>query len=366
MVSSAVNNRSSGKLSLVIFSTASAILFRYLFILREKKKDYNSQENNKTSSGASQEDENIDIIQYLPPHLLREKEKEKRRQAKIENYSMKSKMYDNISMLSPADKLLCKVSLRKARWYITRELAEWNEEGEGSIKLLFEPRKGSGSKESTATTYTISDKKNICVLCGNEKHHTRYYIVPYCYRSHLPQRFKSHMSHDIVVVCANCRVHCEQLTQKRMKEIELTYRSKGDYKSQFEHDPMLYKVRSSALALMHWKHKIPENKLKYHENIVCKYLSTIGSIDMKQTFSMVTPTLLQKAVDVDFRVENPKFIPGAELVVQMLKGDEEKIENFVLEWRKFFIENFKPNFLPQGWKIDNPVASDSRISTSDC
>ena len=164
MVSSAVSNRSSEKLSFVIFSTASAILFRYLFMLREKRKDYNRQENNKPSSfhnelyDKSQEDENIDIIQYLPPHLLREKEKEKRRQAKIGNYSMKSKMYDNISMLSPADKLLCKISLRKARWYITRELAEWNEEGEGSIKLLFEPRKGSGSKESTAATYTISDK----------------------------------------------------------------------------------------------------------------------------------------------------------------------------------------------------------------
>jgi hypothetical protein len=50
-----------------------------------------------------------------------------------------------------------------------------------------------------------ADKVNIGVKCSRgDFHMMRHHIVPVTYRTLFPKRFKSHMSHDIVLLCGNC------------------------------------------------------------------------------------------------------------------------------------------------------------------
>lgn len=58
-------------------------------------------------------------------------------------------------------------------------------------------------------------------------------------------------------------VHCQQESQRRMTEIENLCRPPGS-KPRYANDDKLYKVRSSALALKNWKHKIPKAQQKVH------------------------------------------------------------------------------------------------------
>jgi hypothetical protein len=72
----------------------------------------------------------------LAPHLQREIYKEQRRKEKIPFLAMKSPMYDNIRMLDPEGNALSTISIKKARWYVAKQIAEWITPS--SIQLLFE------------------------------------------------------------------------------------------------------------------------------------------------------------------------------------------------------------------------------------
>lgn len=41
-------------------------------------------------------------------------------------------------------------------------------------------------------------------MCGSEGEYLRHSVVPHCYRQHFPPAMKSHLSHDIVLMCQAC------------------------------------------------------------------------------------------------------------------------------------------------------------------
>lgn len=55
-----------------------------------------------------------------------------------------------------------------------------------------------------------------CVVCGHQGEYLRHSIAPHCYRQHFPQAMKSHLSHDIVLLCVGCHQICNILDQKKM------------------------------------------------------------------------------------------------------------------------------------------------------
>ena len=71
------------------------------------------------------------------------------------------------------------------------------------------------------------------------------------------------------------------------------------------------------------------------------------------------------AINVKYRTKNPNYIPGAEIVIQSLNGEDRRIELFIREWRTFFIETVHPQHMPLGWKVDNPVVCGSRDTDDD-
>lgn len=302
-----------------------------------------------------EDDESFDTPEHhwsdsveLPPHIEREIMKEKRRQEKVPYLARKTPMYDNCQMLSPDGELLCTISTKKGRWYVQKSLAEWT--GENQIQLKFEPK--GRSVRGDNRTYITSPKLNICVSCGRDDYVMRHYVVPYAYRTLLPAKYKSHLSHDIVILCPKCHLHCEQQAHHRSKEIDAMHRPLGDddTSNKFIMDKSLKRVRSAATTLMNWKHQVPAEKIAEYDRLVRSHLGLSDT-------DMLTLELLQKAIDVQLKKPNPKYISGAELVVQAFGGDDSKIEHFIRDWRQHFLDTVQPRFLAEGWSVDSPVTS---------
>eukprot|EP00986_Skeletonema_menzelii_P013320 scaffold7658_cov140-Skeletonema_menzelii.AAC.10 len=345
--------------------------------VKKKEQERTSPDTTTTSFynqlGISEED--------LPDHIRRDIHKQRKRKSKEAMISMKTPMYDNIHMLDENREPICTISMKKAKWYIRKNIGEWTTAKEGSvlakekdvkcIRLLFThngAKETEETKKSSEKLYLRSTKQNICVCCGSDGHHIRHYIVPYAYRSLLPDDYKSHMSHDIVILCPDCHVRCERSTKKRMKRMETDLRMKMTQADAFcspvIEDAHLYHVRSCAIALVKWKDTIPEEKVFEYETTVRSYLAECCKNETEREMILtgdepLTKAQLQKACSVKYRVKNPRFVPGSEVVVRSLDDDRKKIEEFIVDWRKHFIAVVDPKYMPTGWRVDNPVAKDS-------
>lgn len=285
---------------------------------------------------------------HLPPHLQRELQKEERRQKKLPDLVRKTPMYDNISMLDPQGIMLATISGKKARWYVKKNLARWLQ-ADSSIQLTFPPKAHSGDE------YSKTIKCNLCVRCGSDGMHMRHYVVPYAYRSLFPEQYKTHLSHDIVILCPDCHLHCEYETQLRMKVLEKD--CPVECRNSHHVDVNLYQVRSAALALLRWKDKIPTQKLQEYDRLVRNHLNlTSGELSREQ---------LQEAIDVEYQIANPNYIAGPEWVVRSLDSDGVKLERFIKQWRQHFVSTVQPKFLPHGWSIDAPVTSSVHETDAD-
>lgn len=317
---------------------------------RRKPKEAARSKKSKTSSIRSQK---------LPSHLVRAMEKDHNRTKKYKNLAMKSPMYDNVRMYDATGELLCTISKKKGQWYVNKGLASWidNDDDVTSIRLHFEPKARTSRTDNKE--YVTTDKRNQCVVCGSEELHIRHYVVPFVYRTLLPKEYKSHMSHDIVIVCAKCHVECSRETHFRMNELESRY----PRQPQFLVDQHLQQVHKDASALLKWRKKLPLDRIEEYEDLVRRYLIKQAKNDDALLTDLasageLTIAHMQKALDdtaETYRIPNPRYVPGSELVINGLGGDEDKIAEFVRGWRRHFIDVMAPQNLPAGWSIDYSV-----------
>ena len=413
-------------MAVVTLSTAAAASLYVFHSSRQRKKrstrtlhcgksreGVTDEDNDDHESGGNYCSKRLGIREEdLPTHIQREIYKERQRKAKMEMISLKTPMYDNVYMLDEDREPMCTISMKKARWYIKKGIGEWSsfkddryaagigntsadtnnldeklgeEQDVKCIRLLFEhngsSNDSSGSKEGTSSEalYLRTAKRNACVACGRDGYIIRHYIVPYAYRSLLPPEYKSHMSHDIVILCPDCHLDCERHSKRRMKRIESELRKKGimsegagdigrnDIDPVVE-DPYLGHVRSCAVALVKWKETMPEDQVERYEKVVRDYLVSVCKNDAEKAtllnwngVAKLTKTQLEKACSVNYRVKNPNYVSGSDIVVRSLKGDVRLISQFIVDWRKHFIDTVNPRHMPTGWRVDNPVVCGSQF-----
>jgi hypothetical protein len=158
------------------------------------------------------------------------------------------------------------------------------------------------------------------------------------------------MSHDVVILCPECQLTCEHETQKRQKFIEQALRKDPETEMSIIPCRKLHHTRSCALALLRHRDQLPTSKREEFEKVVKTHNKAADG-------DTLTRDILQATTEIETKLPNPKYIPGAKLVVEHLKNDE-MIEDFIRNWRIHFLEIMQPRYLPKGWSVDNPVHSD--------
>lgn len=116
----------------------------------------------------------------------------------MQSYTNNKTHYNSIVMLHPDGEVMCRCSLKKANWYISRGLA--TKIDEETFKLNFVPD-GYGNRDQP---FYLEVKENRCVVCGTDETLTKHHVVPYQFRSLFPDHLKSHDCHDVLLVCRKC------------------------------------------------------------------------------------------------------------------------------------------------------------------
>lgn len=260
-------------------------------------------------------------------------------------------------------------------WYITRNLAKPVTEDNKTIKLLFEPQgRGFSEMEFIDNKFYTVDRDNQCVVCGNKDKYLKYHIVPALYRQHFPNSFKSHRSHDVVLLC----LECHEKANKETENLKMEIAKKFDCPLTGKNNPLLT-LRNKLLTmakfgLSFWKNKesIPKERKKFLKAELRSYFSELQKEDKIKKFLEISDTPFnfnkENLIKIDEKFFNMckginknhkrlkessnkdfKNLHG-KLVVEKLNGNEE-LKDFILMWRKNFVDRLNPKFLPSAWNV---------------
>lgn len=247
---------------------------------------------------------------------------------------------------------------KKASWYLDRNLAIRT--ADGKIKLTFEP-KGNGFE--TNEIFGKSVRKAICVVTGVDNGLQRHHIVPYCYRTHFPEQYKSKNHHDVVLI--NHKKHSEYellatiykdviaeiFDVKTISELNIKYTTKLS-KIGKPNAILLNKIHSIFKTYGKISDKVKFEKLKEISESIKIPIKTIYNYNYIQLYKMyllLNEEHIKK--QYEFKQNHRQQYDHGYHVIQKL-NTEKKMIGFVKLWRTHFIETMKPKFMPNGWSIN--------------
>eukprot|EP00092_Neocalanus_flemingeri_P045105 GFUD01050253.1.p1 GENE.GFUD01050253.1~~GFUD01050253.1.p1 ORF type:complete len:571 (+),score=175.73 GFUD01050253.1:246-1958(+) len=259
------------------------------------------------------------------------------------NAIRKSPLYHNCMLQAPDGQVLCTCDIKKAKWYVAKEIGDLVCEEPYTVRLRFEP---SGRPEGKAGEYYLSVKPNICVVCGSDDSFLRKNVVPHEYRRYFPAVMKDHQSHDVLLMCVRCHQRSNyfdaDLRKRLSEECSAPIGTETDVKLRENWE--LKKVRSAGRALQANRRKqcIPQNRLEeLHETLLDHY-----------QVEEITEEIVDRAASANFLEENGDYVPHSRAVVQhfLERGGLLQLE---VTWRKHFLRTMEPAFLPDLWSIDH-------------
>lgn len=241
------------------------------------------------------------------------------------------RIYGNCKVFSPNDILMFKCDEKKANWYLKRKLATVINQHPLSIKLNFEPN-GLGNHNKK---WGLSVMENKCVVCGEYEFLTKHHVVPHTYRKNFPIEVKSHKFHDVLPLCIGCHEKYESLAD------DLKYKLSIDYNAPLnpvKKENKSLKYRKIASALLREDINIPKER----KDQLIKEIKSF--FDIKR----LSKSRLIKISKIKEKNTNKKH---GQIVYESLND----LQEFVEMWRKHFIDNMKPSYLPNNWDINNDI-----------
>jgi len=265
---------------------------------------------------------------------------------------------ENWKVYHPNGKHMFTCGERKADWYVERNLAEII--GEKEIQLTFIPR-GYGFKDDE--TFGLSGRNISCVVTGIKDNLQRHHIVPYCYRRHFKEAYKTKNHHDVVLVTYSVHQYYERFaTQfKDQLAIEFGVKNLNDCNYLFTKElsdfaKLKIKTLSGLHSVFRAYGKISQPKIievlkltSETTGIDFEFLKTLNYIQLFKLYSE-----LKNHYNEEFegfkQKKSLEHDHGYQVVKQL--DTHEKIEDFVRIWRKHFIDTMNPPYMPDGWSID--------------
>ena len=165
-----------------------------------------------------------------------------------------------------------------SHWMVlqSRGLAERVSDDPPAIKLNFMHK--TGDQQRGVDDYYLHSKENKCVSCGEEGHYLRYKVVPACYRRNFPVQWKSHRSHDIVLLCVDCHHVAHKAAEVVKRQLSQEYgvplfppKAQPAGGNVCETHP--YNVRRAAVALKVFGKTLPDARRKELQQMVRGFVS---------------------------------------------------------------------------------------------
>ncbi|CAK0868489.1 unnamed protein product [Prorocentrum cordatum] len=249
--------------------------------------------------------------------------------------------------------------MSKADWYLKEGLGVEVESLDPGIhkvvRLNFTP-KGVGH---AGDAYYLQTMENCCVGCGASEDVIRYSIVPPVFRSLLPLRFKEHSSHDIVLLCPACFAPASDAAQRLRRRHLGECGLEEPHAARYRVDQERMKARSAAFALR--CPRLPDEVRAAKERVVREFLGRcpedpdpLSQEDIEQVSGMETRNLVEGYV-------SPEVACAARLGLleragaDVEGGDPAALERrcfeFVVGWRRCFLESVQPRHLPKAWDL---------------
>lgn len=248
---------------------------------------------------------------------------------------LKNPLYDNIVTLAPTGEQICRCNHEKAQWYLQNGLAATISDDPLIIQLNFEP-KGIGH---FGDKFYLEEKLNICVSCGSTEHHTRHHIVPYCFRRYFPEKYKTHNSHDIVILCVACHdeyeVYADELKNDLSIEFEIPFLGKGSF---LPKDLFIVKRHASALKR---SSKMPPERVE-------KLYTTLRKHYSKEE---ITEEDILKAASIKPICTSQDSAKFGQRVIEKITD----LQAFVERWRQHFVDVMHPKYMPKHWQVDRKL-----------
>ena len=223
----------------------------------------------------------------------------------------KKVLYGNHKMYAIDGTFLAHVDTKRMNWYLDRDLAVMVNDKD--FKLTF---KSKGDK--SRGQYYMLELENKCVVCGIEEKLTKHHVVPTQFRKYLPLKYKSKSSFDVLALCEGCH-HKYEIYADKLKEDLLGLYGLAD------HDKTIYKIKSIYNILNTHSEYIPDER----RNEMVEYIQNYFDADIED--------ILQ--------ADNFEFETATELMMKQI----DDYDSFVIMWRKHFVENAKPKYLPKEW-----------------
>jgi len=321
-----------------------------------------------------------------------------------EKYSCKKKVYENCKIYGPDGAHLCNCNTKKAMWYVHKNLGKIIYETDAlKVQLHFQPNSDNIAEQKQAPAamlvkdtqgmgdlyneqYNLVDRENRCVVCGSDKNYARYNIVPVLYRSHFPNTYKSHSNHDVMLLCLTCQEGASKYQFAMKKYVAWRFDiGLQTYTGKKLLNQKINRIKWATGLIGNVGDKLPEDrradlvaviKRTASEEIVPEWILK----ELEQ--STVSPEALRYCREdlTPFKLNNRERLnPHGKEVVHILTGDkpmpprsnvdpdildfdkidshfnekELNISNFIKIWRKMFISELQPKYMPNGWKIDH-------------
>lgn len=242
----------------------------------------------------------------------------------------KNKIYGNCQVLSPDGILMFRCDTKKANWYLSRNFAVALQDDPLTIRLTFEP-KGLGNYNRP---YGLVELENKCVKCGSLEELTRHHVVPHCYRRHFPEEYKTHNHHDVVALCIDCHDSYERHADELKREFSITYNSPIDGMWDKVND-MSIKIAKIATALSLHGDVIPLDKKEKMMDELSLLIGHNEYLDNLEQFMIRPKPEMRKS--------------HGEMVIEQIKS----IDDFIITWRRHFVDTCDPKYLPKTWNVNN-------------
>ena len=265
---------------------------------------------------------------------------------------------ENWKVYNPDGRHMFTCGEKKATWYLERDLAI--QIGLDEIQFTFDPR-GNGFEDNEVFGRNI--REPICVVGGHREGLQRHHIVPYCYRTYFPVRYKSKNHHDVVLINHIHHSDYEVEATKFKDEIAKIYGVKTIGELNIEYTGVLRDIGKKNGILLNMLHSIFRSYGKASPEITIDKLKFVSAETGIPYETMVTYNYVQlyklylliKEVHThetdEFKAANRMMYDHGDHVAQKLDS-EEKIEEFVKLWRNHFIDTMHPEFMPDGWSVD--------------